>query len=108
MKIKNIYGQIVKPRHKLIARFGQAKLVRWRDGRYELIGGLPEDLAEAREWISIFLHEAVPACADIVAAARKSAAINCSQVRAASCGGPGRADKGALTRRRYRYRTIVK
>ena len=60
MKIKTIYGQIIKPRQKLIAAFGQARLVRCRDGKYELIGGLPEDLAQAREWISLFLHEAVP------------------------------------------------
>ena len=87
MKLKNIYAEITKPRHKLIARFGQARLVRWRDGKYELIGGRPEDVAEAREWISLFLHEAVPACAAIVAACRKSAAITRSQVRATRCNG---------------------
>jgi len=87
MKIKHIYAEIVKPRHKLIARFGHARLVRWRDGKYQLIGGLPEDLAEAREWISLFLHEAVPACAAVVAASRKSAAISRSQVRTTRCNG---------------------
>jgi hypothetical protein len=101
MKIKTLYGQIIKPRHKLIAAFGHARLVRWRNGKYELIGGLPEDLAQAREWISLFLHEAVPSCAEIVAAFRKSAAISCSQVRTARCSGSAEPDGGALTRRRY-------
>ncbi len=41
-----------------IAQFGQARLVKWPDGRYELRGGTPDDHAEAREWVSLFLHEA--------------------------------------------------
>jgi len=43
---------------ELIAQFGQARLVRTLDGRYELQGGSPDDHAEAREWVSLFLHEA--------------------------------------------------
>ncbi len=41
-----------------IAQFGQARLVKRADGRYELRGGTPDDHAEAREWASLFLHEA--------------------------------------------------
>jgi hypothetical protein len=42
-----------------IASFGQARLVSKAGGRVELIGGSPADHAEAREWISLFLHNAV-------------------------------------------------
>jgi hypothetical protein len=44
---------------ELIASFGQAKIVRRKDGWYELLGGRVEDRFEAREWASFFLHEAV-------------------------------------------------
>lgn len=43
----------------LVACFGQAKIMRRSDGWYELLGGQPEDRSEAREWASLFLHEAV-------------------------------------------------
>ena len=42
-----------------IASFGQARLVSNASGRVELLGGSPADHAEAREWISLFLHNAV-------------------------------------------------
>jgi len=44
-----------------IAIFGQAMLVRTRDFKYELRGGSAEDHTEAKEWISLFFHEAVVA-----------------------------------------------
>jgi len=47
------------PRHRLIARFGAARLVRKPNGRHELIGGTPADCAEAREWCSLFAPEVV-------------------------------------------------
>ncbi|MBM3823913.1 MAG: hypothetical protein FJ404_13690 [Verrucomicrobia bacterium] len=43
-----------------VATFGRARLVRAADGRLELRGGSEEDRARAREWISLFMHEAVP------------------------------------------------
>ena len=46
-------------KRKVIACFGRAKLVRTPDCGYELDGGSDEDHAEAREWISLFFHEAV-------------------------------------------------
>lgn len=45
---------------QVIARFGQAELVVTASGRMELRGGSAADVAEAREWISLFMHEAVP------------------------------------------------
>lgn len=45
---------------RVIAIFGRARLVKTPDGHYELRGGTPEDRSGATEWISLFLHEAVP------------------------------------------------
>lgn len=45
--------------HELIATFGDARLVRKLDGRHELIGGTPDDLAAAREWCSLYAHDLV-------------------------------------------------
>jgi CheY-like chemotaxis protein len=43
---------------KTVASFGAANLIRHRDGRWELHGGPPRDQAAAREWCSLFQHEA--------------------------------------------------
>ena len=42
----------------LIAVFGSAKLMRKRNGDYYIIGGGPADHAAAKEWVSMFMHEA--------------------------------------------------
>ena len=42
-----------------IARFGTARLVRHFDGPYELVGGTPEDRADAHEFCSLFAPEVV-------------------------------------------------
>ena len=44
---------------QVIAYFGQARLVKRLDARFELRGGSREDHSAAKEWISLFLHEAV-------------------------------------------------
>jgi len=43
----------------IIAWFGGAKLVRFLDGKTELRGGSKDDRIAAREWMSMFWHEAV-------------------------------------------------
>lgn len=43
---------------EIVATFGAAELVRHRDGHWELRGGSPADHAAAREWSSLFQHEA--------------------------------------------------
>jgi hypothetical protein len=48
-----------KDEGKVVASWGQAKLVKYLDGKTELRGGSAQDRAEAREWISMFLHSAV-------------------------------------------------
>ena len=42
-----------------IARFGTASLVRHFDGPYELVGGTPEDRADAHEFCSLFAPDVV-------------------------------------------------
>jgi hypothetical protein len=44
---------------EVIARFGGAQLIRFLDGKMELRGGCNDDRTAAREWMSMFWHEAV-------------------------------------------------
>jgi len=43
----------------LIASFGKARLLARPDGRAELRGGSDSERTEAKEWISLFMHEAI-------------------------------------------------
>ena len=47
---------------EVVARFGQAALIRQSNGTWQLKGGSEEDRLSAREWISLFMHEAVLQC----------------------------------------------
>ena len=44
---------------EVIARFGEARLIRFLDGKTELRGGSQDDQSAAREWMSMFWREAV-------------------------------------------------
>ena len=44
---------------EVIASWGEARLVKYLDGKLELKGGSKEEVQEAREWLSLFWHEAV-------------------------------------------------
>ena len=43
---------------RLVAWFGPARLVRRPDGRLQVKGGTADDVQRAKEWISLFMHEA--------------------------------------------------
>lgn len=60
--MKTLVNGLNRPRYWNvdIARFGQASLVTGSDGRIELRGGSRSDRTEAKEWISLFMHDAVP------------------------------------------------
>lgn len=58
MKIKHLVNDS-KEDGQLIARFGSAALIQKRRGSCLLRGGSRSDKIEAREWISLFMHEAV-------------------------------------------------
>lgn len=47
-------------RARVLLRFGRADLVTVHNGRLELRGGSRADRIEAKEYISLFMHEAVP------------------------------------------------
>ena len=49
-------------RGEVMAMWGGAQLIRYLDGKMELRGGTADDRAEAREWMSLFWHEAVVGC----------------------------------------------
>ena len=58
MKLKNLLRPALLE-GETIATFGDARLVKNLNGKFQLIGGTPDDRAAAREWCSHFLHEAI-------------------------------------------------
>jgi len=58
MKINPI-SWFLRDEGDLIALFGNARLVKRLNGKFELLGGTDADRADAKEWCSLFLHEAV-------------------------------------------------
>ena len=54
-----VNGLVARYSNNLIASFGQARLVARPDGRAELRGGSDSERTEAKEWISLFMHEAI-------------------------------------------------
>jgi hypothetical protein len=57
MKLK--FFSLFKDEGEAVASWGEARLIRYLDGKTELRGGSDQDRAEAREWMSLFWHEAV-------------------------------------------------
>ncbi|HYG34356.1 MAG TPA: hypothetical protein VEC99_06205 [Clostridia bacterium] len=58
MKLSKYFPEF-KDEGEIIATFGQAKLVKYLDGKLELKGGSNEDRTAAKEWISLFMHDIV-------------------------------------------------
>lgn len=56
--MKNVFNNKTLA-ERVIAIFGQARLIKHFNGQFELRGGTRHDQGEAREWISMFLHEAI-------------------------------------------------
>ena len=50
---------------RLVARFGPARLVETRHGVVEVRGGTAEEVVAAKEWISLFMHEATLRASEI-------------------------------------------
>lgn len=65
----------------IVASFGAANLIRHRGGRWELRGGAPTDHAAAREWCSLFRHEATFPSAPLPPAAEQPGAPNAAHNR---------------------------
>jgi hypothetical protein len=56
MKIKHLFPELESSRGEIIAAFGRAELIKTLTGKYELRGGSSEDQAQAKEWVSLFMH----------------------------------------------------
>ena len=54
----NLLGWLKPDDGETLALFGDARLVKKLNGEIELVGGSAEDRTAAREWVSLFLHEA--------------------------------------------------
>jgi hypothetical protein len=48
-----------KDEGEVMASWGEARLIKYLDGKTELRGGSDQDRAEAREWMALFWHEVV-------------------------------------------------
>ncbi len=59
MKGKSEYYPPFKDEGELIAPWGEARLIKYLDGKSVLKGGSEEDRLAAQEWMSLFWHEAV-------------------------------------------------
>jgi hypothetical protein len=59
MKRKSEYYPPFKDEGEVIASWGEARLINYLDGNLVLKGGSKEDRIAAREWISMFLNNAV-------------------------------------------------
>ena len=58
MKLNRI-SWVTKDDGEIIANFGDARLVKYLNGRLQVVGGSPSDHTAVKEWISLFMHEAV-------------------------------------------------
>jgi hypothetical protein len=59
MKKKSEFFPPFRDEGELIASWGEARLIKYLDGKVVLKGGSKEDRLAAHEWISLFWHEAV-------------------------------------------------
>jgi hypothetical protein len=58
MRSRNLFPERTNEGEVLVS-WGDAKLVKYIDGKLVLKGGSKEEKGEAREWLSMFWHEAV-------------------------------------------------
>jgi hypothetical protein len=58
MKLKSLLNRIRHNQGKVIINFGGAQLWQKREGGFELRGGSRSERQAAREWASLFKHEA--------------------------------------------------
>ena len=76
-----VLARLVWGKGKIVASFGAANLIRHRDGRWEISGGSPKDHAAAREWCSLFQHEATLPIAPLPVCAEEPGAWNAAHNR---------------------------
>jgi hypothetical protein len=59
MKRESEYYPPFRDEGEVMASWGEARLTKYLDGKLMLRGGSKEDRIAAREWISMFLNDAV-------------------------------------------------
>jgi hypothetical protein len=59
IKRKSEYYPPFRDEGEVMASWGEARLIKYLDGKLVLKGGSKEDRIAAREWISMFLDDAV-------------------------------------------------
>jgi hypothetical protein len=59
MRRKSEYYPPFKDEGEVMASWGEARLIKYFDGKLVLKGGSKEDRLAAHEWISMFLNNAV-------------------------------------------------
>ena len=59
MRRKSEYYPPFKDEGEVMASWGEAQLIKYLDGKLVLKGGSKEDRIATREWISMFLNDAV-------------------------------------------------
>jgi hypothetical protein len=57
MKVNTYFRRIQKPR--FIVNLGRAKLLLDHSNQVRVFGGSSSEIIEAKEWISLFMHESV-------------------------------------------------
>ena len=55
MKLKNL----ILIQNEVMAHFGEARLVKTWDNKYELVGGSEQDKSDAMDWVALFCPEIV-------------------------------------------------
>ena len=63
MKNRNHAPAIKTNRSYTVMLFGQAKLIQTAEGKLKLKGATRDERTEAKEFISLFMHDAVLSCA---------------------------------------------
>ena len=63
MKNRNQAPVIKTNRRHTVMLFGQAKLIQTAEGKLKLKGATRDERTEAKEFISLFMHDAVLSCA---------------------------------------------
>ena len=58
MKMRN-HADVIHNRSHTVMLFGQSKLIQTAEGKLELKGATKEEQTEAKEYVSLFMHEAV-------------------------------------------------
>ncbi len=54
----NLLAWLKSDEGETLAQFGEARLIKRLTGKIELIGGSADDRTAAKEYVSLFLHEA--------------------------------------------------